>query len=233
MKEVDLYPPVKLLFESLGYEVKSEVAHMDVVAHNGIQMVVIELKTSFNLKLLLQATLRQRLCEQVYVAIPAPTGRQRFSKGFKDYEYLLKRLELGLILVSFKDSVPCAKILFDPAVYDRHASMQRNKKKKAMALRELSERHGDYNVGGSNGKIMTVYREKALIALSYAAELEGEFKVKTLRELTGNDKIQPMLKFNHYGWFENPRRGYYQVSTDGLAALESYKAVIENLRTLI
>ena len=104
MKEIELYQPVKDLLTGLGYDVKAEVAHIDVVALKETEWIAVELKTSFTLKLLLQATQRQKLTEKVYVALPAPSGMQRFSNAFKEYEHLLKRLELGLILVFFKES---------------------------------------------------------------------------------------------------------------------------------
>ena len=100
MKETELYQPVKDLFEGLGYEVFSEVNDIDVVAVKDGEKIVIELKTSFSMKLILQAVKRQKIYEDVYVAVPFPKFKKRFSKDFKDKEYLLRRLELGLIFVS-------------------------------------------------------------------------------------------------------------------------------------
>lgn len=229
MKEVDLYRPVKELFTSLGYDVKAEVSNIDVVAIKEESIIMIELKTSFNLKLVLQAIQRQKLSEIVYVAIPTPTSRQRFSKAFKEYEHLLKRLELGLILVNLKTTIPNATIVFEPKPFSRHASMSQNKKKKINVVREATSRHDDYNVGGTRGKLVTVYREMALLALSYMSEL-GEAKVKTLRELTGNEKMQAVLYQNYYGWFERVRNGVYKVSAQGELALDEYREVIEKMR---
>jgi len=220
MKEIELYPPVKELLLSLGYDVKAEVAHMDVVALKESEWAVVELKTSFTLKLLLQATQRQKLTEKVYVAIPAPTRRQRFSKAFKEYEHLLKRLELGLILVHFEDA-PRAELVFAPKDYPRGPVLSRNKKKSAAALREAEGRHLDYNMGGTNGKLMTVYREKALLAAACLKE-NGELRVKELRELTRYEKIQTLLRNNHYGWFEKADRGVYKLSPKGEEALLTY-----------
>jgi hypothetical protein len=228
MKEVELYQPVKDLLTGLGYDVKAEVANMDVVAMKESEWVVVELKTSFTLKLLLQATQRQKLAEKVYVAIPAPSGRQRFSKAFKEYEHLLKRLELGLILVHFKES-PRAELIFEPKEYPRRTILSRNRRKRTAALREAEGRHYDYNVGGTNGKLVTVYRGKALLAASHLLE-KGEMSVKELRELTGNEKMQTLLRSNHYGWFEKVDRGIYKLSTAGEEALEMYSEVVKSLR---
>lgn len=228
MKEVELYLPVKDLLTSLGYEVKAEVAHMDVVAMKESEWIAVELKTSFTLKLLLQATQRQKLAEKVYVALPAPTRKQRFSKAFREYEHLLRRLELGLILVHFKEP-PYAELVFESKECPRGPILSRNRKKSAAALGEAKGRHDDYNVGGTNGKLVTVYREKVLLAASHLLGKDG-MSVKELRERTGNEKMQTLLRSDHYGWFEKVGRGTYRLSTAGKEALETYSEVVDHLK---
>jgi hypothetical protein len=228
VKEVELYQPVKDLLISLGYDVKAEVAHIDVVAKKDSDWIIVELKTSFTLKLLLQATQRQKLTEKVFVAIPAPTGRQRFSKAFKEYEHLLKRLELGLILVNFKET-PRAELIIEPKEYSRSLIMSRNRKKGFKVFSEAEGRHDDYNVGGTNGKLITVYREKALLAASFLNE-NGEMRVRELKESTGFEKVQTLLHDNYYGWFEKVDRGIYKLSTAGKEALITYSEVVKSLR---
>lgn len=228
MKEVDLYSPVKNLLVQLGYVVKGEVANMDVVGLKGEEFVVVELKTSFTLKLLLQATQRQKLTENVYVAIPSPTGRQRFSKAFKEYEHLLKRLELGLILVFFKET-SYAELIFEPKEHPRKTILSRYKKRSKAALQEARDRHEDYNIGGTNGKLMTVYREKALLAASYLIEQES-MSAKDLREVCGIEKTAAILSANHYGWFEKAGRGRYRLTRAGEEALETFDSIVCLLR---
>lgn len=228
MKEVELYQPVKSLLQELGYQVKAEVADMDVMAQKDGEWVVVELKTSFTLKLLLQATQRQKLVQKVYIAIPSPTGRQRFSKAFKEYEHLLKRLEIGLILVNFKES-PHAELIFDPKEYPRAPILSRHKRKRTAAIREAEGRHDDYNVGGTNGKLVTVYREKALLIASCLFD-KGRLSIKEIRSLTGNDKTHTLLRSNHYGWFEKVARGSYALTKAGIEALETYGEIIVVLR---
>jgi hypothetical protein len=228
LKETELYQPVKELLASLGYDVKAEVAHIDVVAVKDEEWIAVELKTSFTLKLILQATERQKLSEKVYVAISAPTGRQRFSKAFKEYEHLLKRLELGLIFVYLKEA-PTAQIIFPSKEYPRSQILSRNRKKSKAVLSEAKGRHADFNVGGSNGKLMTVYREKALLAASYLSEFD-DAPVKTLRELTGNETIQRLLHANHYGWFEKAGHGVYKLSAAGKEALITYSEAVKSLK---
>ena len=81
IRETDLYPPVKYFLEGQGYEVKAEIADNDVVAIRGDEPpVVVELKTAFTLALVFQGIGRQKLTDQVYLAIPDP-GRTPLAVG--------------------------------------------------------------------------------------------------------------------------------------------------------
>lgn len=228
MKETDLYPPVKELLQSLGYQVRAEVADMDVVGLRGEELIVVELKTSFTLKLLLQATMRQKLAQEVYVAIPAPTGRQRFSKAFKEYEHLLKRLELGLILVRFTPSSR-AELLFPPAEHPRKTILARNKKKSHAARKEASQRVSDHNLGGTKGKLVTVYRERSLLVAHILME-DGPQRIRDLKERTGDDGLSTLLRGNPYGWFTKVERGIYAITPQGQQALLDYQEVVVLLK---
>lgn len=227
MKETDLYLPVKKIFEDLEYNVQGEVNNIDVIASKEDEMVIIELKTSYNLKLILQAVERQRISQQVYVAIPRPVFKKRLSKTLKEKEHLLRRLGLGLIYVALDVNCPYAQIVFDPKPFNLNLS--KSKIRKNQVIKELSERNGDYNIGGSKGKLVTAYREKALIVVNLLM-INGEMSVKDLREQSGNEKIQAILTNNHYGWYERIRKGIYRLSDQGVQAFETYKDVIINLQ---
>ena len=97
--EVDLYKPVKDFFTAEGYDVYGEVNDCDVVAVKEDELIIVELKLRLNLELVMQATKRQRLSDQVYVAIPKPKLSFR-SQKWRDICYLMRRLEVGLLLVS-------------------------------------------------------------------------------------------------------------------------------------
>ena len=196
MKETELYQPVKDLFEEMGYEVFSEVNDMDVVAVKDDRKIIIELKTSFSIKLLLQAVKRQKIYEEVYVAVPFPKFKKRFSKDFKDKEYLLRRLELGLIFVSVNEKNSYAQIALEPKPFDLQISRARSKKKRSLVNKELSNRHGDNNTGGSKGKLVTAYREKSLQLASYLRETD-EMTTGELREASGNEKSTSILYKNY------------------------------------
>ena len=70
MPETDLYMPVKTLFENMGYSVKAEVLDADVLAVKDGETVAIELKLSLNLDVIVQAALRQKVADKVYIAVP-------------------------------------------------------------------------------------------------------------------------------------------------------------------
>lgn len=228
MKETELYKPVKELFEELGYDVFSEVNDIDVVATKNDEKAIIELKTSFNLKLILQAIKRQKISQKVYVAIPMPEFKKRFSKDFKDKEYLLRRLELGLIFVSLKTKNPYAQIVFEPKAFDLTKSRSKNKRKKDLVNYELSNRHGDNNIGGTKGKLVTAYREKTLHIAACLRDNET-MTTKELRQVTNNQKVTSILNKNYYGWFERVSRGAYKLSSKGYSELEEYKYIIEKI----
>lgn len=228
MKETDLYKPVKELFEELGYEVYAEVKDMDVVAIKNDEKTIIELKTSFNLKLILQAIKRQKISQNVYIAIPMPEFKKRFSKDFKDKEYLLRRLELGLIFVSLKTKNPYAQIVLEPKLFDLNKSRTRNKRKKDIINKELSSRHGDNNIGGTKGKLVTSYREKALQIAALLSDNET-MTTKEIREATDNKKATNILYKNYYGWFERLGRGVYKLNDKGHLEIDEYKDILKKI----
>ncbi len=83
MKETDLYPPIKAFLEGQGYEVKSEIGAVDVMAVRGEEdPVLVELKTGFSLALFHQGIERQKVTDAVYLAVPRRRlqGDQQQSK---------------------------------------------------------------------------------------------------------------------------------------------------------
>ena len=72
MTEAALYAPVARFWTERGFTVQAEVKDCDVLAMRGEEMVVVELKTSFQLKLVYQIVERQKFCPLVYAAIPGP-----------------------------------------------------------------------------------------------------------------------------------------------------------------
>lgn len=232
-REEDLYKPICDYLSELGYEVRGEVSHCDITALKDDELLVVEMKKSLNLDVILQASLRQRLTDNVYIAVPKP-GRDLFSKRWKNIFYLLKRLQLGLIFVNLKEDCSFIEIVFDPVAFDMSSSRKKSIKKKKSLLKEFEARHGDYNTGGTTRKkLMTAYREQAMhIACCFMKY--GPLSPKALRKLgTDEKKTTIILSNNHYGWFENISRGLYDINERGRQEVSGYADLYEYYMRLI
>lgn len=219
--ETDLYPPLYAYLTAQGYSVRSEVKHCDMIATKSEEIVAIEMKRSFTLKLVMQAVKRQRIADCVYVAIPRPPSGMR-SKSWKEMCHLLKRLELGLIVISLEGK-SAVEVLFHPAPFNP----RKNKRLRQSILREVAGRSDDLNVAGSFGrKLMTAYREKS-IHIACCLEKFGQMSPKELRKLGTADKSADIMRNNYYGWFERVARGIYELSAKGKAELAGYKELTE------
>ncbi len=227
LTETDLYGPVRDWLAAQGYTVRGEVAHCDVVAVRGDDLIAIELKRSFNSTLLIQAAQRQTVTDSVYVAIPRPAESLR-SKKWKGIRHLLRRMELGLILVAVPSLAPSIEIVFHPLPFDR----KKKKSAKRAVLREIEGRSGDYNPGGSvNRKLVTAYRESA-IHIACLLDRFGPMAPKKLRELGTGPKTLSILYDNHYGWFERVARGIYALKPSAMKEIKQFPAPLKAYRKL-
>lgn len=224
--EQDLYLPIKDYLTKEGYSVKGEVKNCDIMAVRNDEMLVVEMKKALNLEVILQASTRQRLTDKVYIAVPKK-GRLMYTKRWKDICYLLRRLELGLLLVSLRGDSFFVEEAISPKPFNRELSIKRSSRKKKEVLKEFSERHGDYNIGGCTGKkLVTAYREQA-IHIAALIEKYGELSPKRLKELgTDKKKTSNILQDNHYGWFEKVKRGVYTLSEKGKVELKEYGELV-------
>ncbi len=224
LTEADLYEPIAGYLNGLGYTVRGEVMDCDITATRGDELVVIEMKRAFNTALLVQAAKRQRITDSVYVAVPRPKRRGQ-SKGSR---HLLRRLELGLIFVSFaRRRKPRVEVVFHPVPYQR----QKRKAAKRAVLTEMEGRSGDFNCGGSTRqKIVTAYRENAIQIACYL-EAMGPMSPKQLRELGTGPKTLAILYSNFYGWFERVDRGVYALQARGREELAGYGEIATRHRT--
>ena len=218
MKETDLYPHVKKLLESQGFEVKAEVKSCDVMAVRGDESpVIVELKNGLTLQLIYQAIDRLSITEHVYIAIAKPK-RAVPSEAQK----LCKRLGLGLLVVSKSGSVD---VLAEPVPYNPRP----NKNRKVALLKEFHKRKGDPNIGGSTKtKLMTAYKQDALRCLIYLHE-NGPTKISELRKATKVDRSATILRADYYGWFVKEQRGIYGLTEDGTKAVASFSTAIAAL----
>ncbi|MEK5038440.1 DUF2161 domain-containing phosphodiesterase [Sporosarcina sp. FSL K6-3457] len=230
--EVDLYQPVKDYFVKEGYEVYGEVNHCDVAAVKESELVIIELKLSLTIDLLIQATKRQRLTNQVYVAIPKPKYSLR-SKKWKDQCHLVRRLELGLIMVAFHGDDVHIEVVHQPASFDRQKSMQRSKKKLTNLLTEIEGRTGDYNTGGSSQmKILSAYKENC-IHIACCLLHHGPLSPRILRQMGTGEKTLTILNKNYDGWFDRIQRGVYAISDKGKSELQAFPDLVEHYKGLL
>lgn len=224
--EVDLFKPVQKHFSKQGFEVYGEVNDCDVVALKNDELIIIELKLSLNVDLLIQATNRQRLTDQVYIAVPKPKYKKN-SKKWHDLCHLIKRLELGLLVVTFLKSGPKLEVIVLPGPFNRQSSIQSYKKRRVKLLEEIKGRHMNDNVGGSHQtKIMTAYKETC-IHIAYCLERYGPLSPKNLRQMGTGEKTQSILHQNFYGWFDRVDRGIYQISKIGKKELEEFPQVVK------
>ncbi|GLX65844.1 DUF2161 family putative PD-(D/E)XK-type phosphodiesterase [Paenibacillus glycanilyticus] len=226
-KEEELYSPIKTYYEKLGFTVKSEVLHCDLVAMkpDGSEAVVVEMKKTFNLALLLQGIERLRINDHVVLAVERNRKKSgAHNQRFGDITELCRMLGLGLMTVTFfKTKAPLIEFLCEPGEMPRRGI---RRTRQARLLKEFRERSGDYNVGGSTGrKLVTAYREKALRA-AYAMQQAGTVSPSQLASLTGNPQSTSMLRSNYYSWFEKIGRGQYRLTAAGALALAEYAEVI-------
>jgi hypothetical protein len=225
--EIDLYNPIRDFLIEQGYTVRSEVKDCDITAIKDEELVVVELKRNLSVSLLAQAVRRQKAADLVYIAVPKPKKMFANSK-WQDICHLIRRLELGLILVSFKGKKGFVEIPIHPVPFDREKSKKMNKKKREGIIKEAKARYLDFNVGGSTGKkLLTAYRESAIFIACCLNKL-GPLSPKKLRKL-GSDpkKTTSILSENHYGWFKKVDRGIYSINDIGREELGIYKELAD------
>lgn len=218
--EVELYEPVKRFLEARGYGVKGEVNGCDLVAMRDGEIIIVELKPSFNLALVFQGIERQKLTDRVYLAIETP--RRVFGSRWNDVRALCRRLGLGLLTVTFTERNPVVNVVAEP----EPAPPRRNPRKRAGLLSEFGARSGDHNTGGINRRpLVTAYRESAL-HVARCLKDQGLSSPAELKERSGVDKAPSMVQKNVYGWFQRVERGLYGLSAVGEEALEKYADVV-------
>ncbi len=227
MLEEELYIPVKKYFERRGFRIKGEVKNCDMAGVKGDILLIVELKRSFNLKLIYQAMERQKITDYVYVAIPRPKNFRK--KEVKRMCELLKRLNIGLIVVNFGEKRTLVQTVSQPNPEKFTINGSTGKK---YILNEFNGRSGDFNIGGKNKtKIVTAYREKS-IEIACFLEVLVKGTGAELKKL-GCDKYTTSIMYNNfYGWFYKIGRGTYILSEKGRMYLggDEFTDIIEFYR---
>lgn len=227
--ETDLYKPVHDYLIRQGYKVRSEVHNCDIAAVKDNELIIIEMKRNLGIALLAQAVERQRITDSVYVAIPRPPNKRKWMSQSKNAQLVLRRLELGLILVSTERRRPPVEIIMHPASYQR----QRRKSRQRAILEEIEKRTVDMNQGGSSRrKLVTAYRENA-IHIACCLDLLGPSTPKVLRSLGTGKKTLSVLSKNVYSWFQRVSRGVYGLTPGGKNELCHYTELVEHYNDVI
>lgn len=223
--EADLYEPVQKHFSNIGYNVHAEVNDCDVVGIKDDTLVIVELKLSLNITLLMQAVKRQKITPNVYVAIPRPNYSLRKRK-WRDLVHLMRRLELGLIVVSFGKKMAHAELIHEPLAFDRKRSVRQSNKALEKLILEVSSRKSNVNIGGSyQTEVMTAYKENC-IQVAYYLDQIGGASAKALRDHGTGEKTHSILYKNYYKWFERVSRGVYDLTDKGRKEYKQYPDII-------
>lgn len=180
------------------------------------------MKKNLNIKLLIQITKAQRLTPNVYIAIPKPNYSLKSSK-WRDICFLIKRLELGLILVDIKTMK--INIVFEPKQFNKKSNLNKFKKQKINLIKEINGRSKNYNIGGvKSEKQITAYKENAIF-IACALNKLGPSSPKELKNIGTGEKTQSILYKNFYGWFNSISRGVYDINDEGKKAIDFYSEI--------
>jgi hypothetical protein len=230
VREEELYKPLRTYLEKQGYNVRAEVQECDLVAVKGEEFLIIELKTRITTALLIQAARRKDICDAVYIAVPLLPGKKQLPH-YSGLRTLLKRLEVGLILIRFMKTKTRVEVLMHPQPFERRM----RKKKKRVILREIDGRYGEFHRGGipTTKEKITAYKQEA-IKISFLLRDEGPQSPKELKEKGARqDKTQRILSANVYGWFDKPSRGVYELNQAGEEALRRYEKEHPGIRKAV
>jgi len=210
IKETELYRPVADYLQQLGFVVRGEVKGCDVAALRNNELLVVELKRGLTIDLLIQAANRQRIADAVYIAIPRPPKGMR-GKRWQGITDIIKRLDLGLIVVSIKKGNSYAEAVVHPGdVLPKQIPARRK-----AVVTELMNRSIDLNSGGSTRtKLYTAYRENAVCIAKILKE-QGPLSPKELRALGTGQRTYTILYKNHYGWFRRVGKATYDLTDKG------------------
>jgi len=225
-RETHLYAPVKTWLERQGYTVRGEVGRCDIAAVKDDNLIVVELKLKASMALLAQAAERQGYADAVYIALPV-SGEKRRPPGAGNLSRLLRRLDIGLILVVFLKKSVRVEVLIHPAQGAQVVRRQRPKRRGAI-LREVAGRDMDLTPGGlAGGKgRVSAYRQRSIRLASWLSVLR-EASPAVLMSFGAPQDTGAILSRNLYGWFTRLRRGVYGLHPAGEQALKDVPELAE------
>ena len=203
-----MYKPLKKFLKAKGYTVHSEVESVDVMARKGDELLIVEMKTGFNIQLIYQLIERLKITDQVYAYVPLGKGG-RWPKPYKKMCALLKRLHCGLITLD-QHTKKQVVVEFKPTPF----TDRKNYAKRKLALREFEGRSIDLNQGGSTKELLfTAYKENVIRIAMYLFE-HGASSTKEVREHLDIERTVDILNKNYQRWFERVSRGVYRITPE-------------------
>ncbi len=221
MKETDLYEPIKKYFLKNGYKVQAEVKNCDIACIFENMLIVVEMKKSFNLKLLYQAMDRLTFADKVFVAINRPKNFRK--KEVKYMIAILQSMNIGLITVALDSPLKTVQIVLEPIDTNK---IKRKTKKRLMVLNELNRRNLNNNIGGSTKKdnVLTAYREQNIFVACILYKL-NKSSPSNIKKQFNIENVGYILQKNHYGYFKRIERGIYTLSKEGKDMLRDEKFI--------
>jgi hypothetical protein len=88
---------------------------------------------------------------------------------------------------------------------------------------------GDPEAGGAAAqKKLTAYRQDVLRCARELVDT-GTLKLSGIRERTGVERAGPIVRDNHYGWFERVKIGHYALSARGRQELGHWSRALQQL----
>ncbi len=218
-----MYKPLKNFLEKKGYIVHSEVESIDVMARKDNELLIVEMKTTFNLQLVYQLIERLKITDQVYAYVPLGKGG-RWPKPYKRMCALLKRLHCGLITLD-QHTQKKVVVEYKPAPFNP----RKNYAKKKLAVNEFAGRSIDLNQGGSTKKLLfTAYKEKTIRVAMYLFE-RGPSSTQDIKKGLDVKNTVDILNKNYFHWFERVSRGVYSITPDFEFFRLKYKKQIDQL----
>lgn len=232
LAETDLYAPIRDYLADQGYAVQGEVKKCDIAAARDGRLLVVEMKLRLSAEALAQAAQRQEIADEVYLAIPRPKALTAWRRRSGHWLYLIRRMELGLLLVSPR-ARKASRVAVEQPVQIWDPVKQGGRR--GAVVREVRRRAGDFNEGGSvRRKLLNSYRQTA-IHVACCLERCGPLTIRQLHRLgTGLDTrsaLENSLRIEK--WFRLEPPSTYALTDEGRAGLAEFAEAAEHYRELL
>lgn len=220
--ETALAPFAKTMLAEMGYDVRSELMHVDLVGRDADGLFhAVELKKNFGLDVINQGLRSQTWAGLASIVVPAPN--KNGHKKTQEWKRLCLRLDIGLYVVeglSQGNEEATIRLIAPPK------RIHNGRIKKSLE-KEFSGRSEDLNVGGSTGVVLyTAYTEKACKIARYFLDqcltsgINTALLSRNVAEKVGitATRTNNILYSNVFGWYQRGGRGCY--SLDGSHILD-------------